>query len=220
MKLEDIYYFSIKKQQHPQLFEFAQKIVDISESNPQDKIEIQRRMSLLTRSKDAEHVRQCSNFLAEVGAFSDLADQDIEPHWVPESKVRMPDLEYDLSGVKEPVEVKHLNSPREEHDALFSGKSYGGSVNKDYHFGLEKKIADFVDDTRSKFTSFNKAVNGIESSNGTLYLFFSKSIDAGLLDGIEWEQNMDERIKAIAEPLTGDDIKLIITDIDTLVPQK
>lgn len=103
MKLEDIYYFSIKKQQHAQLFDFAQKIVEISERHPQDKAEIQRRMTLLTRSKDAEHVRQCSNFLAELGAFDHLMTQSIEPHWVPESKIRMPDLEYDLDDKKEPV---------------------------------------------------------------------------------------------------------------------
>lgn len=220
MKLEDIYYFSIKKLQHPQLFDFAQHIVEISESNSQDEAEIQRRIMLLSRAKDAEHVRQCSNFLAEVGAFDDLLAKGKEPHWVPESKIRMPDLDFSQDDHKHPVEVKHLNSPREEHDALFSGKAYGGNVDNNYQRGLEKKISDFIDDARSKFASYNRTVNGINSSEGTLYLFFSKSIDAGLLDGIEWVQSMKQRVSNIASPLAGKDIELIITDIDLLVPQK
>src|ERR1019366_9518397 len=171
------------------------------------------RMVLLPRTKDAEHVRQCSNFLAEIGAFDDLINQNIKPHWVPETKVPMPDLQYSLGSVEVPVEVKHLNSPRIEHDTLFSGKSYGGSVDKNYQFGLRKKIIDFVNDARVKFVSFNKIVNKINSSNGTLYLFFSKSIDAGLLDNIKWEKTMGERIKIIAEPLMQDDLKLIVIDI-------
>jgi hypothetical protein len=216
MKLEEIYYFSVKKHRHPALYDLAQKIVKISEQNPHDKEEINRRMSLLTKSSGAEHVRQCSNFLAEIGAFNHLFTQDIAPHWVMETSRPMPDLEYGET-YKKPVEVKHLNSPRAEHDALFSGQMYSGNVDHQYHIKLQKKISDFIDDTRKKFTNFNKQVNGTEESKGTLYLFFSKSIDAGLLDGIEFEQKMEDRVKAIAEPLAGNDIELIVTDIGSLV---
>lgn len=214
MKLKDIDYFSKLEHQSPELFELAQKVVNVSETNIQDKIEIQRRMKLLTRTNGVEHIRQCSNFVAEIGTFNDLIDQGTKPHWVPESNIPMPDIQYTLNDVSCPVEVKHLNSPREEHDALLSGKLYSGYVDKEYDMGIQKKITDFIDDARKKFACYYKEVNKMENCDGTLYLFFSKSIDASLLDSTGRGLAMEKRIKSLCDPLVGDDIKLKIVDID------
>lgn len=215
MKLEDIHYFSIKKQQHPPVFNLAQRAIDESKKYNQDALDIERRMELLTHSKGAEHVRQCSNFLAETSTYNDLLDKGREPHWVPETTKPTPDLQYINShGRKVPVEVKHLNSPRVEHETLFAGNTYGGSVNQSYEVGLQQKVADFVASARRKFKNFNKTVNGEDSEAGELYLFFSKSIDAGIVDGITWEKKMKERVTDITQPLCSPDITLIVTDID------
>lgn len=214
MKLEDVHYFSVKKQLHPPVFDLAKRTVDESKRYANDGTEIDRRMELLTRSKDAEHIRQCSNFLAEASTYNDLIDKGEQPHWVPEASDPTPDLEYDSRGKKIPVEVKHLNSPRVEHDALYAGKTYGGSVDQNYETGLVQKITDFVASARRKFKYFNKSVNGEDSEAGVLYLFFSKSIDAGIVDGITWERTMKERVTAIAQPLCSPEIKLVVTDID------
>lgn len=217
MNLNDIHYFSIKKIQHPPVFDLANKVVEISTLNTADNTEIHRRIALLSRAKDAEHIRQCTNFLAEIAAFYDLSEKGVEPHWVAETKRhRMPDITYIKSSFQVPIEVKHLNSPREEHDALFTVGTYGGSVDKNYHIGLIKKISDFINDAKAKFISFNAQVNGNNAKKGILYIYFSKSIDAGLLDGIEWEENMLDRVTQIAQHLAGDEIELMIADIDEL----
>ena len=50
-------------------------------------------------------------------------------------------------------------------------------------------------------------------------MFFSKSIDASLTDGIKWEVKMHDRVQIIANScLTEDDlITLIIADIDHIL---
>lgn len=218
MKLEDIFYFSVKKQQHIPVFELANKVVEDSQTDTTDSAEIQRRLTSLSKTENSEHIRQCTNFLAETIAFTNLVDKGLSPHWVPETKKhKMPDIAYEESGRKTPVEVKHLNSPHEEHEALSTIGTYGGSVNNKYDNGLVKKIGDFIDDARAKFLSFNSQINNDnDCSTGILYLYFSKSIDAGLLDGIEWGENMFDRVSRIAEPLAGDDINLIVADIDSV----
>ena len=215
MKLEDVHYFSVKKQQHPPVFELAQRTVDESKKHTGDTAEIDRRIEVLTHSKDAEHIRQCSNFLAEASTYNDLLDKGEGPHWVPETSNPTPDIQYsDAHGKQIPVEVKHLNSPRDEHDALYAGSTYGGSVDHSYEAGLQHKITDFVTSARRKFKKFNEDVNGENSEAGVLYLFFSKSIDAGIVDGIAWEKTMKERVTAIAQPLCAPEINLVVTDID------
>lgn len=214
MKLEDVHYFSIKKLQHPPLFNFAQRTVDESNKDIADGAEIERRLQLLTRSTGAEHIRQCSNFIAEAATFNALLDAGHAPHWVPETSNPTPDLRYQDSSRVVPVEVKHLNSPRVEHEALASGQAYGGSVDTRYDEGLQQKIEDFVTSARRKFKKFNETVNGTPAEEGELYLFFSKSIDAGITDGIAWERNMKERVTDIAAPLCSADITLVVTDID------
>ncbi len=214
IELDNVYYFSVKKRQHPEVFNLVQNVIEDSNQHSGDKLEIQRRLRLLTTSEGNEHLRQCSNFLAEALAFAEIHNKGQTPHWVPVTSLPTPDIKYEASGMFQPVEVKHLNSPREEHEALASGMMYGGSVNMDYDAGLVRKINDFIVSAKSKFLQFNASVNETESEKGTLYLYFSKSIDAGLTDGIEWQKTMKERIADIATPLCGDEVNLIIEDIN------
>ncbi len=69
IKLDDIYYFSIKKLQHPVVYELVEEVVDISNSDPLNKIEIQKKLNSLSRTTSSEHLRQCTNFLAEALTF-------------------------------------------------------------------------------------------------------------------------------------------------------
>lgn len=215
--LEDVFYFSVIKRHNPPLFELVRGVVQTSMDNPNDKKEIQRRLLLLTKSSDAEHLRQASNFLGEAHAFAKLSEEGHDPHWVPEARYKTPDLQYGVKNLQIPVEVKHLNSPRDEHDALYRGDTWGGSVDKNYQLGLEKKIQDFVAESKLKFKSFNQKVSGLTSEAGMLYMYFSKSVDASIVDLIAWEDKMHDRIKAIAEPLVGRKITLVIIDINKIV---
>ncbi|HVX01059.1 MAG TPA: hypothetical protein VHA52_11580 [Candidatus Babeliaceae bacterium] len=215
MKLEDIDYFLLKKNQQPAVYELAQRTVDESRKDSADTVEIERRLQLLTRSSGTEHIRQCSNFLAEAMAFNALLDASHVPHWVPETTYSTPDLCYRSSSDAVAVEVKHLNSPREEHEALASGHTYGRSVDMNYDAGLQQKIEDFVASARRKFKKFNEIENDRSSDeSGELYLYFSRSLDASLTDGISWMRTMKQRVTGIATPLCGTDITLIVTDID------
>jgi len=216
MTLEDVYYFSQKKQLHPELFSHINKAVQCSMANAADAAEVQRRLNLLSRSKGNEHLRQASNFVAEAATYTLLEEAGEGPHWVPEvADKKMPDLE----AGQHPVEVKHLNSPRVEHEALANGEMYGGSVDTNYDTGLDKKIGDFIKDTREKFTSYNLLKRGVAEPEGTLYLYFTKSIDAGIADGISWMTKMQDRIESIVKKhlLEKDRIALIVTDIDHIL---
>lgn len=216
MKLEDVYYFSMKKILQPKLFALVEEVIQLSAAHPIDEIEVQKKINAVSRSRDNEHLRQASNLVAEIAAFADLTKRSKAPHWVPELKdKKMPDLEVD----QYPIEVKHLNSPRAEHDALADGQLYGGSVDTNYHIGLDKKVGDFIKDARKKFISYNHLKNDNGSAEGTLYLYFSKSIDAGIADSIEWMAKMEDRIEAIAKRhlLSTDKITLEIRDIDQIL---
>lgn len=217
IKLEDIYYFSVKKLSSPAMFDLVNEVVS-NPSCPEDRVDIQRRLALLpAKTDDAEHVRQCSNFVAEAHAYSELLRLDCNPHWVSEEKYPTPDMKCDKAGKALPVEVKHLNSPRDEHDALFEGKMWGGNVSKDYHLGLQKKVEDFVKSAKSKFQAFNLQERDEKTCTGLLYIYYSKSIDAMLNDMIDWETKMHKRIEDILVPLIdGDDIEYVIIDIDTI----
>ncbi len=217
MKLKDVYYFSIKKHKHPPVFNLAQKVVAASETNQQDSEEIQRRLSLLTTSTGNEHLRQCANFIAEAVAFNELLEQGKDPHWVSENSNPTPDIQYVAGNGQTPVEVKHLNNPHDEHEALASGQMLGEFINPNYDVGISQKINDFFSSAKRKFVAHNKQVNNIDSDAGILYLFFSKSIDADLADGIPWQIKMEDRVKAIAGPLVGDNITLIVKDLNASI---
>jgi len=217
MNLEDIYYFKSKKSYSPNIFDLVKKTIEFTEHNIGDKQEINSRLKLLSTLNGPEQVRQCSNFLAEVLAFNHLISQGFAPHWVPEHiSKKMPDLEFTKNGTRIPVEVKHLNSPRIEHEALSNGLIFGNTVDNNYHFGLKTKISYFIDNASLKLKSFNLHHENLDSKRGVLYIYFSKSIDAIITDQLEWELNMINRVTNIAETLVSNDIKLHVFDIDQL----
>lgn len=112
----------------------------------------------------------------------------------------MPDIACFNSEVPYPVEVKHLNNPRDEDVALSKGQMHGGSVDHAYHEKIGKKVEGFVNQSKAKFANYN-ALNGQKSDAGKIYLVYSQSIDASILDGVPWNVSMADHIKAHSQPL-------------------
>ncbi len=226
MQLEDIHYFSVKKIQQPSVFALAKKVYEACENNTDNNAEMQRRLYLLSRSSDGEHARKSGDFMAELAAFNELLDQGLSPKWLPESTtpgVKTPDIEIIIGQTPIPVEVKHLNDPRDEHEATYAGQSIGGMVDFNYKRFLVKKVQDLACDAKEKFTQYHKDKNDGGSVSSRLYLFFTKSIEADLADiahtalaqyGGEKPKDMQEHIKAMAQPiLDGADIELIVREL-------
>lgn len=214
MKLEDIKYFLVKKTQHPELFKLVQNVVNVSSKNNPERLELERRMSLLNSCTDAEHLRQCSSFVAEMLAYDELRKKRLKPQWVPESNWPTPDLRCFDPAREMPVEVKLLHSPGIEHDALYEQGTYGGSVDSSYYNGLERKIIDFINSAIGKFKSFNQRENSKDDDVGILYLFYSKSIDATIIDGVAWEKNMEDYVQGFVAKHCPPTMQVIILDID------
>lgn len=80
MNIEDIDYFREKKLAQPSVFALAQKVYDACKKDSKNSTEMQRRLTELSRSRDEEHSRQCSNFMAELVAFDELLDQGLSPN--------------------------------------------------------------------------------------------------------------------------------------------
>lgn len=216
MSLDDILYFQINRQRLPAVYELATRVAELSGQTANDAADFERRLTLLAGvpEPNGEQRRKAVDFLCELIAYDQLHHQGFTPNWVPETRLPMPDISYPAQELAEPVEVKHLNPPRAEDVALSTGQMYGGSVNQTYELGLQQKIRDFIMSARTKFTHFNQQINERQSSNGTLYLFYSRSIDASLVDGIPWSTPMADRVTQIAEPLAGSDVKLVIHDVE------
>ncbi|HJP96028.1 MAG TPA: hypothetical protein VJ843_01510 [Candidatus Saccharimonadales bacterium] len=183
MVLQDIEYFAEKQWSHPEVFDVAQRVYDACLGDTGNNEEMQRRLAELSRTSGAEHLRQAGNFMAEIIVFSDLLSQGFCPRWLPESRVRgvrTPDIEYIKNDKHVPVEVKHLNDPRDEHEAIYAGRPPGGSVGLDYYAALESKVEYFVNDAMQKFACYKDSA--AETGIPELHLFFTKSLEAKVAD--------------------------------------
>lgn len=221
MKLEDIYYFLINKQRASKVFMLAQRVETLSSKNLRNQAEFQRRLYELSRvaEPNGEQRRQAVNFLCEMIAFEELSDKGADPLWVPEMVgVKTPDIEYESAGEWVFVEVKHLNSPRDEDVALSEGRMYGGAVNHSYELGLVRKLDQFINSAADKYRSYKAAKSEPVSNEIMLRLFFSESIDAFIIGSIPWEKTMREKIEDIANPLLEDPpVSLYLSEINASV---
>jgi len=225
IRLEDIEYFSKKKQQDPAVFELAQRVFDASSKEPNNAKELERRLNELSRTQGAEHWRQSANLMAELVVFDELAKQGVAPRWIPESArkgIKTPDIEYTKGGLRTPVEVKHLNDPKDEHEATYAGRSIGGSVDRDYKTFLGVKVKYLVDDATAKFSSYYSQPGSDSTSGPTLYLFYTKSINADIADIVEntlaqfdnqHAKSMTDHIIDIAQPLIEKGTTLIVREL-------
>lgn len=228
MELDEIEYFSTMKALGRPAYKLAQRVVTASMMNERDAAEIQDRLKLLPRYKDDEHYRQCGNFMAELAAFDSLTAKGLNPHWVSQSKrkgIKMPDMEYEGAPSHIPVEVKHLNDPRDEHIATFRGQSVGGSVPLDYKTQLTQKVTDLINDAEKKFKDFHSEFNDKPGKN-ILYLYFTKSNGAFVADLAQQTlaqfdgqkaKTMVDHIRDIGLPLVGDKTTLIAQELDEAV---
>lgn len=223
MKPEDVEYFAQKQQSQPAVFDLAQRVYGACSTDPANKVEIQRRFSELSRSKNDEHLRQSANLVAELIVFSDLLDRGLVPKWLPESAivgVKAPDIEYAEAGRCIPVEVKHLNDPRDEHIATYQGRSVGGSVDPNYSEFLEQKVAYLVGDAQEKFAQYT--ASNEEAGKPKLYVFFTKSVNAEVADIVSVTMSqfdsepvitMAAHIKRFAQQRLNSDIDLTVEEL-------
>jgi hypothetical protein len=116
-----------------------------------------------------------ANELAEMG-FRNV-------QFLKEGDRKTPDLLAEKDNNIHYAEVKRIQNPRCEDEAFRSGGMYPsedektGDVNADFREPLKKKIDDFINDAKEKFTQQNKSLNRAQK---LLFLDFDPGIDARL----------------------------------------
>lgn len=199
MSVDEIDYFAKVKPRNKWDYQLARNAELLSANNPQDKVEFERRVSLLaTHKKPTEVTRQLISFITEVEVFNKLHDQGKNPHWIPESnkqKTKAPDIYYEEQDSKTPVEVKTLHLAADELEVwanpgnfLEAGPDWG------YFKGCEKKLTDFFADALEKFIHYSG-----EDFKGELYLLFMPSSQVRLRDGEDGQPLMHERIERYSQ---------------------
>lgn len=215
MSVDEIDYFAKVKQRDKWDYKLAHNAELLSANDPQDKIEFERRVSLLaTHKKPTEVTRQLISFITEVEVFNLLHDLDKNPHWVPESskqKIKAPDIYYEEHGIKTPVEVKTLHLTADELEVWANpGTSLETSPDWDYFKGCEKKLSDFFADALEKFMHYSG-----ESFEGELYLLFMPGSQVRLRDGEDGKPLMHERIVQYAKDNLDERIRItVMNDYD------
>lgn len=212
MKLTDVDYFKQKRCTQPSVYLLAHKVYTKSQGDDSDRLELDKKLQALANATESsEHLRQASNVVAEMVTYANLMDQKLEPHWVPEGKKPAPDIR-DKNG--RPHEVKHINTPREEHEALSKKGTYGGMVDTQYAKGLQQKVRDNIDSAKRKFAEFNKTTNSRDSIEGTLHLFYSQSHDAELAK-VMGAKSMQKALSGMVKAAAPKEIVVEISDINS-----
>lgn len=213
IKLDDIYYFREKKLSHPAVYNLAKDVRDLSQTNSTDKSLFQAKLDKLATvpGNNDEQRRMAGDLLCEFQTYKILHDAGVNPHWVEETTNRQPDLEYEKNGESYPVEVKHINPPRAEDIALSRGVSIGGSVDTNYIQGVVQKIQDNVTSAKNKFNTFN----GDTANNGTLYLYYSQSIDAQVASYFPGSQPMQSKVEQIVSSISPSGMDVVVQDINS-----
>ena len=130
-KLDDIYYFQYMKTHKPSIYSLAKDVQDLSQTNASDKDIFQAKLDKLATvpGGNAEQRRMAVDLLCEFQTFKSLSDDGVSPCWIKETTDASPDIKYLKDGIPYPVEVKHINPPREEDVALSRGVSVSGFFN-------------------------------------------------------------------------------------------
>ena len=215
VKLDDIYYFREKKTGHPAVYNLANEVSYLSQANETDKILFQAKLDKLATvpGDNAEQRRMAADLVCEFQAYKTLHDDGLAPHWVEETSVASQDLKYSKDAVLYPVEVKHINPPRDEDDATSRGESVGGSVSSNYMQGVTRKITANIEAARTKFEVFN----GSTDYKGSLYIYISESFEAQVARYFPGSRTMQERVEATARGMAPEGMDIIVQDINSLL---
>lgn len=214
IKLDDIYYFQEKKVSHASVYNLAKEVQHLSTANSSDKRLFQSKLDKLATvpGGNDEQRRMAADLLCEFQTYKTLHDAGVSPRWVEEATTAQPDLKYEKNGKTYPVEVKHVNPPREEDVALSRGVSVGGSVDTGYIQGVVQKVQDNLMSAKNKFNTFN----GDTANNGTLYLYYSQSLDAQVASYFPGSQTMQSKVEQIVSSMSPSGMDVVVQDIDTL----
>lgn len=137
---------------------------------------------------ERETERQIFSFFTELRAADDLVTEGFENiKFLPEDTTKAPDLSAEKLGKTYYIEVKRLQSPRDENEALQSSGIYSSNVNEKFRDGLKKKIGDFICDAKEKFGQYNTS---LDKEQKILILDFELGIDARLI--INFNTTLDE----------------------------
>jgi len=212
-KLDDIYYFQYMKIKRPSIYSLANEVYNLSQANTSDKSLFQSKLDKLATvpGNNNEQRRMAGDLLCEFHAYKTLHDAGISPHWVEETTSSSPDIEYEKNKKPYPVEVKHVNPPRAEDIALSRGASVGDSVNTNYIQGVMQKVQDNLTSAKNKFNTFN----GDATNNGTLYLYYSQSLDAQIASYFPGSQTMQSKVEQIVSDISPKDIDVVVQDINS-----
>jgi hypothetical protein len=223
-ELSDIHYFNTQHDRWPEAYAFVEQVQHDSGQDPRNADEFQRRLDGLARMRDpiGNQWRQAVDFVGEMVVFEDLFVHDHEPLWVPEHpKLKMPDIEYrDGDGLLVPVEVKHLNKPRDEDDAFSVGQPFSGVIREEdlgYERFLQKKVEGFVDHSAQKlegYTTLRTQGDQDVASSISLELLYSQSLESQLISEMPGEASMGDRLRVLADTYVAD--KPVIAQISAL----
>lgn len=137
---------------------------------------------------EREIERQIFSFFTEIRAAGDLAKEGFKNiKFLPEDTTKVPDLTAKKTYKTYYIEVKRLQSPRDENEALRSFGIYSSNVNEKFRDGLKKKIDDFIYDAKEKFSQYNAI---LDKEQNILILDFEPGIDARL--SINFNPILDE----------------------------
>jgi hypothetical protein len=213
VKLDDVYYFKMMKQFKPAVYNLAVEVGTLSEATASDKALYQAKLDKLATvpGENDEQRRMAVDLLCEFQTYKILYDLNLNPHWVEETIRTSPDIQYEQDGKLYPVEVKHINPPREEDIALSRGNSTGGSVNQNYHLPIVKKVKANLDSANIKFVAFNSGT----SNEGTLYLYYSQSTEAQVASYLPQSVPMQTRIELIVKSFAPGAMDIVVQDINT-----
>jgi len=129
-----------------------------------------------TNFKERERERQISSFFAELKAANELLEKKFcSILFLEEGKNKMPDIYAQKEELDYYIEVKRIQSPKDEDEALRSKGVYCGNINKNFASPLKKKILDFIKDAVEKFRQKNKF---LKNEQKILILDFEPGIDA------------------------------------------
>jgi hypothetical protein len=129
-------------------------------------------------NKEREKERQIFAFFAELKAANELSAKGFQNvQFLEEGKNKTPDISAEKKGNNYYIEVKRIQNPREENEALRSGNIHSGVVNKNFRTALQKKIGDFVCDAKEKFKHQGNDLSKVQK---VLVLDFEPGVDARL----------------------------------------
>lgn len=134
--------------------------------------------------KQREKERQILAFFAELKVAEELDNSGFKSiNFISEKQsIKTPDLSAKKDDAVYYFEVKRIQNPREEDEALRSTGQHNGNVNSEFHEPLKKKMGDFICGTKEKFKGIENGNVKLNKEQKNLVIDFAQGIDARLND--------------------------------------